>query len=52
MGTLTAVVLAVFTALTVAAIPDDGRWQFALTFSPQGVELSATTEGARIALML
>ena len=51
-GALTAVVLAICTALTVASIPSHSRWDVALHLSPSGIELCATSEHARIAVQL
>jgi uncharacterized membrane protein YeaQ/YmgE (transglycosylase-associated protein family) len=47
-GALTAVIVAIVTATAVSSIPT--RWEFGMRFSQQGVELSAATQGARIAL--
>lgn len=49
-GALTAVIVAIVTATTVSSIPT--RWEFGLRLSGQGVEFSAATQGARIALTL
>jgi hypothetical protein len=51
-GALTAVVLGICTALTVASIPSRSRWEVALHLSPSGIELSATSEHARLAVRL
>jgi hypothetical protein len=50
-GAMTAVALAIFSALTVVGGGRDG-WAFALQLSPAGIELSATSQYARIALKL
>jgi len=52
MGALTAIAVAIVSALTVAATPSGARWQFAFSLTAQGFELSATTQNARIALTL
>jgi hypothetical protein len=50
-GAVTAVVVAILSALTVLGDGRDG-WEFALQLSPTGIELSATAPHARIALKL
>jgi hypothetical protein len=50
-GAVTAVVVAIFSVLTVLGDGRDG-WAFALQLSPAGIELSATSQYARIALKL
>jgi hypothetical protein len=50
-GAMTAVALAIFSALTVVSGGREG-WAFALQLSPAGIELSATAPHARIALTL
>jgi len=53
MGAVTAVVLAIVSALTVAGVSvSPARWEFALRLSPSGVELSATSQQISIALTL
>ena len=51
-GTLTAVVVAIATALTVAGVMGQSHWQFALSLTAYGVELSAASEGVRVVLTL
>jgi hypothetical protein len=52
LGAVTAVVLAIATALTVAASSRSSRWEVALHLSAAGIELSATSQHTRIALTL
>jgi hypothetical protein len=49
-GALTAVIVAIVTATTVASAPS--RWEFGLRLSADSIEFSAATQGARIALTL
>jgi len=45
-----AVIVAIVTATSVSAL--NNHWRLDLRFSAQGIELSAATQGARIALTL
>jgi hypothetical protein len=51
MGAMTAVLLAIVSALTVAGM-GVGPTQWALRLSPSGVELSATSQHVSVALTL
>lgn len=52
LGVVTAMIIGVLTALTVALGAIDGRWRVALHLSSAGVEVSAARENVRVALTL